>query len=585
MKRWFWQVVVVALVAGGVGLLSYLLATNSAPTTSSGDQPTAGIPWFEDVTAAAGIDFQQFDCATPTHYIHETLGSGVAWIDYDNDGLLDLFCVQDGPIKPGEYKGPLPTNKLYRNLGNGKFQDVTAQVGLDRAGFHLGCAVGDFDNDGYDDLVVTYWGGIVLYHNEPDGHGGRKFVDVTARAKLNNHPHLATSCGWADIDGDGRLDLYVCNYVVLNLRKYPRCYLTKENEEVATACQPSVFRATKHNLYRNNGDGTFTDISTSSGIAAVPAAPGLAVVLCDLDNDGKIDIYAANDLKPAYLFHNQGNGKFVEKAMSRGCGVDRNGKELAGMGIAVGDVDGSGQPSLYVTNFQNRPNILFLNRGQLQFRDVTAASGLEAPTLSRLAFGTVMLDADLDGRLDIAVANGHISRAAPHLLHEPYAQRAQFFQGLGRGKFRDVSDLAGPYFRKEFVGRGLACGDFDNDGLPDLAYSHVGGPLVLLRNATSTNNHWLTLELEGDGIKSNRNAIGARVEVVAGGQRQVRWVIGGGSYLSASSRRLYIGLDQADSAEKVLVTWPSGRQQTFSDLAGQTWWRLREGKDRPVRVK
>jgi hypothetical protein len=450
---------------------------------------------------------------------------------------------------------------------------------LARACFGLGCAVGDFDNNGWDDLVVTWDGGMALYHNEPDGKGGRHFVDVTARAGLDNNPHMATSCAWGDIDGDGLLDLYVCNYVEVDFDHYPEC---KENGRPAI-CPPIYFRNVTHRLYRNNGGGRFTDVSSSSGIGTVTPAPGLAVIMTDLDGDGRLDIYVANDLKPSYLFHNQG-GRFVEKAVAQGCALDSLGSAMAGMGIDAGDLDGSGRPSLFVTNFQSRPNMLFLNRGNLRFQDASFASGLGAPSLSRLKFGTVFLDADLDGHLDVAVANGHVQRDNEQISGIPTAQEAQLFLGDGRARFRDVSAQAGEYFTQRYIGRGLAWADYDNDGRPDLVYSHVAGPVALLHNQTETTNNWLTLELVGDGKKSNRNAIGARVEIEYGGQRQVRFINGGGSYLSANERRVLAGLGSAGRAERVIVTWPSGRKQEFRDLEARHWYRLSEGQEQAVVV-
>jgi hypothetical protein len=367
----------------------------------------------------------------------------------------------------------------------------------------------------------------------------------------------------------------------VDLDKYPRCVTDKG---LPYTCQPFHFPAVTHRLYRNNGNGTFTDISESSGIAKVPPAPGLGVVLTDLDGDGKIDIYVANDLKPAYLFHNQGGGRFEEKALFSGCGLGPGGRPVSGMGVEAGDLDGSGRPSLFVTNFQNEPNVVYRNRGQLIFDDWTVQSGLGPPSLSRLGFGCVFLDADLDGRLDVAVANGHVNRTSQELYGAPFAQEAQFFLGTASGRFRDVSNQAGAYFRTRVVGRGLAWADYDNDGLPDLAFSHNGGPVRLLRNRTVTDNAWIRLEIIGDGQKSNRNAIGGRVEVEADGLKQVRFVNGGGSYLSASERRQLVGLGRADRARRVTVTWPSGRKQVFEDLEGRMGWRLFEGQDKPERV-
>jgi hypothetical protein len=554
----------------------------TAPAGADGPAgPTPGLPWFVDATPESRIDFQHFNPLEPMEYTQETMGSGVGWIDYDNDGWLDLFCVQDGPVRPDGSAGTLPGNKLYRNNGDGTFTDVTAQVGLERSGYGMGCAVGDYDNDGFDDLVVTYFGGLVLYHNEPDGHGGRHFVDVTAKAGLSD-PHFATSCAWGDVDGDGLLDLYVCNYADIDIDHYTPCQDPAVQKRFI--CPPTVFPLTTHLLFHNNGDGTFSDWSSRSGIASAPPAPGLAVATADLDGDGRLDIYVANDMKPAYLFHNLGGGRFEEVALLHGCALMPNGRFIAGMGISVGDVDGSGRPSLFVSNFQNEPNMLFLNRGDLFFQEWSYPSGLGAPSVPFLAFGNVFCDFNLDGILDVAVANGHVIPNAEELYRQPYTQEAQLFVGDGKARFRDVSRQAGAYFRRKLIGRGLAWADYNNDGLPDLAYAHCGGPLVLLRNATATGNHWVRLELVGDGKKSNRNAVGARVEVEAGGTRQVRFIHGGGSYLSASDQRQLVGLGPAESVERVTVVWPSGGKQEFTNLAAGRWWRLHEGKDEPESV-
>ncbi|HEY8505195.1 MAG TPA: CRTAC1 family protein [Gemmataceae bacterium] len=532
--------------------------------------PTPGHPWFEDVTAAAGIDFRHFDPATPKHCIQETMGSGLGWIDYDTDGWPDLFCVQDGPLrpKPGD---PAPTSRLYRNNRDGTFTDVTERAGLARSGFGQGCAVGDYDNDGSDDLLVTYLGGVVLYKNNGDG----TFTDVTGSAGLRD-PHWATSAAWGDVDGDGLLDLYVCNYVEIDMDNYPVCKDERTGEY--GTCPPSHFPCVPHRLFRNNGDGTFTDVTGPSGVGAASPAPGLGVAILDLDDDGRADIYVANDMRPAYLFHNRGGGRFEEKALFSGCAYGPEGSLVAGMGVAVADVDGGGRPSLFVTNFEKKPNVLYLNRGGLRFADRSMPSGLGGPSIPRRAFGAEFFDADLDGWIDIAVANGHIQRPAERVLGAAYRQEAQLFRGDGSGKFRDVSDRAGAYFRRRDVGRGLAVADFDNDGKPDLALSHCGGRVALLHNRTETDRAWLRLELVGDGVKSNRNAVGARVEVEAGGLRQVRWVVGGGSYLSAGDRRLLFGLGPVEMAARITVVWPSGRREEFRNFLARRAYRLAEGE-------
>ncbi len=550
---------------------------------------TLGGPQFDDITTASGIDFLHFNSATPQNTILETMGSGLGWIDYNNDGWLDLFCIQDGPIRPSPTDVSLPTNKLYRNNGDRTFADVTKAVGLDHSSFGMGCAVGDFDNDGFDDLVVTSWGGLVLYHNERDGGGDRHFVNVSKTAGLND-PHWATSCGWSDVDNDGDLDLYVCNYAEVDLANYPRCEYGPKR--IVFSCAPWNFASVSHRLYRNDGDGKFVDVTESSGIADASPAHGLGVVLTDLDGDGRIDIYVVNDLRPAYLFHNQGDCKFVEKALFCGCALGSSGENIAGMGVDAGDVDESGRPSLFVTNFHFSQNVLYLNAGGLLFHYGTHRSGLGRPSIDRLGFGTVFGDFDLDGRLDLAVANGHVERNASEVFGARYAQEAQLFVGQGSGRFRDGSSESGDYFREPRVGRGLAYADFDNDGLMDLAFSHNGGPIALLHNRTETKNGWLRLELLGDGKKNNRNAIGARVEIETTEGTQVRFLNGGGSYLSASERRLLVGLGTAHQADRITVRWPSGNEQTYRNLEGNRHWRLHEGEEpavaktqMPVRVQ
>jgi hypothetical protein len=371
--------------------------------------------------------------------------------------------------------------------------------------------------------------------------------------------------------------------VEVDLDHYPDC--TDSATGIRSHCSPIVFPNVAHKLYRNNGNGTFTDISVSSGISAVSPGPGLGVLMCDLDGDGKIDIFVANDLKPQFLFHNQGGGRFAEKALLSGCGLAGTGNYIAGMGVDAGDIDGSGRPSLSITNFQHNPHIVFRNHGSLRFSDYSFPSGMGGASIDTLGFGSVFLDADLDGKLDMAVANGHVDSEAMGKYGLPMAQAAQLFLGDGAGHFKDVSGQAGEYFREKHVGRGLAYADFDNDGKPDLVFSHNAGPMVLLRNETETNNAWVKLELIGDGKKSNRNAIGARVEIEAGDKRQTRFIIGGGSYLSASERRLIVGLGNAERADRVTVYWPSGRKQEFTNLPARHWWRLNESQDRPELVE
>lgn len=571
------------------GLLAAAAGSCSRPAhlpEPAGDSVEKGAPHFQDVAAHAGIDFRHFDPATPQHLITETIGSGVAWIDYDADGWPDLFCVQAGPMPPARIASP-PTHRMYRNNRDGTFTDVTVAVGLNVSAFGVGVAAGDFDNDGFDDLLVTSLGGLALFHNEPAAAtpGGRRFAETTAAAGLaGTNPHYGTSAAWGDLDGDGLLDLYVCNYVEIDLAKPRVC--RDPDKPIYHACSPTSYPVTTHRLYRNLGGGRFQDVSAPAGIAAVKPGAGLGVAILDLDGDGRQDIYVANDMFSAYLFVNRtaagGPIRLEERAALAGCALGPNGSSMSGMCAEAAEVDGSGLPSLFVTNFQDQPNVLFVNQGKFRFRENSAGSGLGAPSRPKLGFGASFLDADLDGNLDLAVANGHIYRSAPELLKLPYAQEAQLFLGDGRGAFRDASRSCGKDFTIPRVGRGLARGDFNNDGKPDLALSTVGGPIALFRNAVDTANAWIGFELTGDGKASNRNAIGSVITIEAGGRKRTVFVAGGGSYLSAAERRQTIGLGpDVQQADRVTVRWPSGRTAEYGSLAAGRYWRLGEGDTMP----
>ena len=562
------------LLAAGVVILvlSRIPGSHTPPVnTPPGLEP--GQAWFEDVSSKAGIAFKHFDPATTFHLVPETMGSGIGWIDYDADGWPDLFCVQDGPLPPAP-GDPTQIHRLYRNNRDGTFSDVTERAGLTSSGFGCGCAVGDYDNDGFDDILVTYLGGIQLLHNQPDPRtpGGRRFVDVTAKSGLKNS-QWGTSAAWGDLDNDGFLDLYVCNYVVIDPAKPLTCESPVKG--VYFTCGPTMYAFASHLLFRNNGNGTFTDISLSSGIAKVPA-PGLAVAILDLDADGKQDIFVANDMAPQFLFRNLGAMRFEEIGLMSGVALGPGGARVAGMGIEAADFSGSGRPDLFVTSFQKAPNVFFQNLGKMRYQDMSFQSGLGGPSMERLKFGACAIDANLDGNLDLGVANGHVHRSAA-TFGLAYAQPAQLFLGAGTGKFRDASDRAGADFLRPRVGRGLARADFDRDGLTDLAMSGVGEPIALLRNRTETPNRSVTLHLIGDGKKSNRNAIGAVVKAEWAGKVRHHFVLGGGTYLSANDWGIQVGIGEAERLDRVTVRWPSGHSQEFKNLPAKTSWRLREG--------
>lgn len=569
------------------GIVAREAAPPPAPEPRRTAEPEVKLPagiaiHFADVTKAAAINFKHFDGRTDMEYIMDQTGSGVAWLDFDQDGLLDLFFVQGNAFVP-PFPTPAPTCKLYKNLGSGKFQDVTAEVGLAHVGCGQGAAVGDIDNDGYPDLFVTCFGKPnVLYRNVGDGKGGRRFEDITASAGLGSHPdwqrrpNYSTSAAFLDYDNDSLLDLFVCSYVKIDLSNYPDCFSKTGRRG---PCPPGSFAGTHCVLYRNNGDGKFTDVSAQAGIKSV-TGKALGVVALDLDDDGLIDVFVANDTELNFLFHNLGKGRFEAAGPASGCLANLAGGPQAYMGVDADDLNGDGRPDLYVTAFSRESDTFFRNEGRGQFIDATPVSGLGPPTWYRLAFGTCFLDVDRDGSLDIAVVTGHVSRNVdeegdPNVT---YRQAAQLFLNNGKARFQDVSALAGPYFREAHVGRGLACADYDNDGHTDLAVNNSGEPAVLLHNKSKTPYHWVRLELRG--TQSNRDAVGAKVTVQAGGRKLVRHRKGGGSYCSACDPRLLVGLGSAARVDTVEIRWPSGRVQKVGPLAADQGYRITEGNDK-----
>jgi enediyne biosynthesis protein E4 len=534
---------------------------------------------FANVTRSAGIDFVHFDGRTDMEYIMDQTGSGLAWLDYDQDGLMDLFFVQGYTFAP-PYPVSKPACKMFKNLGGGRFKDVTAELGLGPVGPGQGVAAGDIDNDGYPDLFLTCYGKPnVLYHNVSDGQGGRKFVDITASAGLADHPdwhtrpNFSTSAAFLDYNNDGLLDLFVCSYVHIDMAHYPPCFGANGRRG---PCPPSRFEGTHCLLYRNNGNGTFTDVSTEAGIDKA-IGKALGVVALDLDDDGLIDIFVANDTVPNFLFHNLGHGRFESIGPMGGCAVNLAGTPQAYMGVDADDLNSDGRPDLYVTAFARETDTFFRNEGHCQFLDITSSTGLGPPSWSGLAFGTCFLDVDLDGSLDIAVSNGHVSRNvdAEGDPANTFRQRAQLYLNNGHGHFDEISRLAGPYFQERHVGRGLAYADYDNDGHMDLAFNNSGEPAVLLHNESKTPYHWLRLELRG--TRSNRDAVGACVTVQAGGRKLVRHRKGGGSYLSAHDPRLLIGLGSLTKADRVEIRWPSGSRQVVGPLEADRGYRITEG--------
>lgn len=514
---------------------------------------------FTDVTADAGIGFTHTSDRSEARRLPETLGSGVAWIDYDGDGLPDLFFVNGGDLDAlGSSTAP---NALYRNRGDGTFEDVTASAGVGgRAGYGMGCAVGDYDNDGDPDLYVTCYGRNTLYRNDGDG----MFSDATAQAGVEDSG-WSSSAAWFDYDRDGHLDLYVCHYVVYDLNaSYPPCV----EQGVRTYCHPRHFEGEPDRLYRNNGDGTFTDATKPAGavdLGGMFDGKGLGVVAADVTDDGYPDLYIANDDTPNYLFINNRDGTFTETALLAGCAFSGDGVAQAGMGVDASDVDGDGRIDLFVTNLCYETNALYRNLGDGLFVDATYAAHLANESYLHVGFGTGFADFDNDGWRDLFVANGHILDNVEQTSDTlTYAQRDQVFRSLGGGLFQDASAEAGEYFARRGASRGAAFADYDNDGDVDVVVTTSGGAPVLLRNDSPRGGNWARVRLEGRG--SARDGIGARVSVTAGDRMDAQEVKTGSSYLSASDARLHFGLGGADRIDRLEVRWGSGGVQILQDL-------------------
>ena len=509
---------------------------------------------FADVTVASKIGFVHQSGASPEKYMVETFGSGVAWIDYDNDGFQDLYFVNGAPGT---------SNVLYRNNHDGTFTDVTGRAGVSgegagQAAYKTGVAVGDYDNNGLPDLYVTAFGPNVLYRNNGDG----TFTDVTAAAGVAGGPsEWSTSTGFFDFDRDGQLDLYVVNYLDFRLTDNPYCGLRQAGRRMY--CHPTMFDGMADRLFRNNGNGTFTDVSAKAGIAN-PSGKGLGVVFCDFDRDGSTDVYVANDSVRNFLYRNNGDGTFRDVAYGAGVGFDLNGKPQAGMGTDCGDYNGDALPDLFVTNFSEELNTLYENRGEGVFEDVSAKAGLGSGFVP-LGFGTRMFDVDNDGDLDLHVTNGHvIDNIAMYQPALTYAQKDLLYENAG-GKFRDVSAQAGPALAVERVGRGLAVADFDNDGRLDVAIANLGRAPVLLRNETGGGHHWILIKAQGS--RSNAIGLGARVSVQTAAGVQHKEINNAASYLSSNDVRLHFGLGTSGTVRRIEVLWPSGTKQILENVA------------------
>ena len=545
--------------------VAFAAAVTALAMVSAADRAA---PRFVDIARQAGVQFHHTNGASAEKHLPETMGSGAVFFDYDGDGWIDIFLVDGGSIAdPAADRHA--RHRLFHNRGNGTFEDVTDRSGIQHRAYGMGACAGDYDGDGRPDLYVTGYGGNTLYRNRGDG----TFVDVTATARVGDS-HWSTGCAFADLDGDGDLDLFVTNYVDADRAHSPYC--TTGPGGPRAYCHPLKYEPLSSTVYRNDGNGVFTDVSASSGVGAL-RSNGLGVVVSDYDDDGRPDVFVANDTMPNFLFHNMGNMHFAEVGLASGIAVAADGKARAGMGIDTGDYDGDGRLDVVITNLDFEMHTLQrgLDRGLFEY--TTIDSGLGFPTLPFVGFGVAFLDYDNDGQLDIAIANGHILDNAPLFrAGSTYMQRKLLFRNTTGRRFVDVGRTSGPAFSVERVSRGLAVGDIDNDGDLDLLVSNNGQDAELLRNDGGNRANALLVRLRGRA--PNTDAVGARVRVVTGSRTQLRDVKAGSSYLSQNDLRAHFGLGMSTRADRIEVKWPSGRVDAFPDVAANQIVTIEEGK-------
>lgn len=546
----------------GTCLMFFLTAHSFAQQSSAPSAAAQTSPGkFVDVTQRLGVNFQYRSSHTSKKYLIETMGPGVALFDYDNDGLLDLFVVNGTPLADPTAKGTIPQktdsqywNRLYHQKKDGTFEDVTEKAGLQGVGYGMGVAVGDFDNDGYEDLYVTSYGGNKLYHNNGNG----TFTDVTVKAGVAGSG-WSTSAAWVDLDNDGFLDLIVLRYLDWDFDDF---WCGEHKEGFRAYCHPDHFKPIAPLVYHNNHDGTFTEVGEKLGLSKL--GKGLGIAIADYDRDGHIDLFVANDSMVEFLYHNKGDGTFEESGLVSEVAVDIDGRTYAGMGVDFADYNNDGWPDLVVTDLANQRYALYRNNGDGSFTYESSNAGIGQMTLSHSGWGVRFLDYDNDGWKDLLIAQGHdmdtIELTSPNLK---YREPLLLARNTGHG-FVDVSAQSGDAFQHAWVARGLAIGDLDNDGRIDAVVTTNDGPMHILHNETATQNHWLLLKLTGH--KSNRDAIGAEVMIVTAGGAQFATVSTAGSYLSASDKRVHFGLGTNKIAQKIEIRWPSGIRQTLKDV-------------------
>ena len=535
------------------------------------------LPQLVDITDSTGIKFEHL-ASSDKKYIVESMAGGVALIDYDRDGLPDIYFT-NAPTVEMALAGQKARSALYHNNGDGTFTDVTDKAGVGYPCFAMGAAVGDYNNDGWPDLLVTCLGGVVLYRNNGDG----TFTDVTKQAGLKD-VQFATGAAFGDYDGDGWVDLFVSHYVDFRLDDLPKFGSSKtcQYHGLAVQCGPRGLKGAGDLLFHNNGDGTFTDVSKAAGVDDPHGYYGLGAVWSDFNEDGRLDLFVANDSTPNFLYRNDGKGHFTEVGFLAGTAVSQDGSEQAGMGVALGDYLHTGRLSIFVTHFSEEYAALFRNDGGMSFTDVSFLAGVATPTIPYVGWGTAFFDFDNDGWPDLFLVNGHVYPQVDTLdVGARYREPKLLFLNHHDGTFRNISELVGPAIQIPQVSRGAAFGDLFNDGRVDIVVENVDGkPMILrnedLRNEGGNHNHWIGFELAG--TKSNRLALNARVKAVAGDLVQVDEVRSGGSYLSQNDLRIHFGLGSHDHLDRVEILWPSGKAETLNNLAAGRIYAVKEGE-------
>jgi enediyne biosynthesis protein E4 len=530
---------------------------------------------FRDVSNTSGIHFQHVGGSKEKRYIFDTMSGGVVLFDYDNDGLIDVYLVNGSTLEILEGKAAPVRDALFHNLGGGRFEDVTTKARVGDTGWGMGGCAADYDNDGWTDLYVTNFGRNTLYRNNGNG----TFSDVTEKAGVGDR-RWSTGAAWGDYDRDGYVDLFVANYVAIDLKNLPQLPEGSkycQYRGIPVMCGPRGLKGAPDSLYHNNGDGTFTEVAKTAGVADESEYYGLGVVWGDYDDDGDPDLYVANDAVPSYLYRNEGNNRFTEIGLLSGTAVNEDGKEQASMGVDLADYDGDGKLDLYRTNFSDDSDTLYRNEGRDSFRDVTRKAGLFEPTWNTLAWATGFFDFDNDSDRDIYVVNGHVYPQVDRFpLNTTYRQRTLLFDNVGNGTFREIGLSSGASLQTPKCGRGGAYADLDNDGDLDLVISNIDDTPTVLLNDGGNRRHWFRFRLKGK--KSNRDAVGARVTITVQGRKQTGEVKAGSSYCSQNELTLHFGLGSASQVDQVDIRWPSGLKEHFENLPVDRLSRHTEGE-------